>query len=104
MVETTSRWFDHYVDRFIDSSWSMDAGDALCIQLSLLSIHSVYILLLVYMLRDIELAHKTEKITKIVVVTSVIVFILFLPAICGFWTTQDYLDGFLSWLPSWNLN
>ena len=63
-----------------------------------------YILLLVYMLRDIELAHKTEKITKIVVVTSVIVFILFLPAICGFWTTQDYLDGFLSWLPSWNLN
>ena len=63
-----------------------------------------YILLVVYMLRDIEMKTHSTKITKWIVIASLIVFILFLPATCGFLTTQDYLNGFLSWLPSWNLN
>lgn len=63
-----------------------------------------YILLVVYMLRDIEQRSGKTTVTKWIVVASLMVFFLFLPATCGFLTTQDYLNGFLTWMPSWNLN
>lgn len=63
-----------------------------------------YILMSVFTLRLIEQYFKTKRYTKIFVITCVVVFILFLPATCGFQTTQSYLDSFLSWMPSWNLN
>lgn len=63
-----------------------------------------YILILVYMIRYLELKYKTYKITKIFIIVSIIIFIIFLPATCGFETYQSYLNGFLTWLPSWNLN
>lgn len=61
-----------------------------------------YILMGVIALRFLEQTTHTRRYTLILLIACIIIFILFLPAVCGFTTTQSYLGGFLTWLPSWN--
>ena len=63
-----------------------------------------YLLMLTYGIRYLESKTNNYRLTHIFIRVCIIVFILFLPAVCGFTTTQSYLSGFLTWLPSWNFN
>ena len=42
-----------------------------------------------------------KRLIKIFIVLAIILFILFLPVLCGFGTTNDYINGTLRWFESW---
>ena len=60
------------------------------------------LLALVYGLKKlIDKDHRYEKRIRIFVLVCIVLFVLFLPVICGFATTHEYINGFLRWFESW---
>ncbi len=62
------------------------------------------ILAIVFVIKELEkLYPRLKRYVNIYVLCCIFLFILFLPVISGFTSTNDYID-MLKWLPSWNFS